>query len=138
MKKIIILKIIFIISFLSLTPLHQDGFPLFAMMLVWVYQFIADLFTVPFDKIFWEGLLVIPIVGTLIVAMLCKRFKDRNLLLFCITTLFLFVGYTLVFSFDGAYFHVGFLWFIVPLVLFVISSILLLHFNFKKQKVKIA
>jgi hypothetical protein len=136
-KTIIILKVILLISFLLITPLNEHGVPLFAVLLMWFYQ-VSDLFTIPLGKVSWDVLTVIPIVGALIVAMSCKLYKQKYLLLFCMFTLFIFLVYALGSSFDIEYFHLGYLWFIVPLTIFVISSILLLYFNFKKPKMEIA
>lgn len=138
MKIVIILKIILVFSFFLITPLNTHGAPLFAMMLLWFYQFFADVFTMPFGKVFWEGLFVIPILETLIAAANCKLYKERYLFLFCIITLFLFILTSLGISFDVTYINIGLLSFIIPLLLFISSSTLLLYFNFKKPQEKIA
>ena len=135
MNKIIVLKIAIIISFLLLTPLNQHGVPLFVVFIFGIYQFFADLSS---GKFLGEAFLLIPILGTLVVAMICKYYKQRYLLLFCMFVLFLFLGNALGFSFDKEYFHLGYLWFIVPLTIFISSSILLLYFNFKKPQEQIA
>ena len=135
MNKIIVLKIAIIISFLLLTPLNQHGVPLFVVFIFGIYQFFADLSS---GKFLWDGFLLIPIVGTLVVAMLGKYYKQRYLLLFCMFVLFLFLGNALGSSFDKEYFHLGYLWFIGPLLIFICSSILLLYFNFKKPQEEIA
>lgn len=122
------------LSFLWLTPLNPHGAQFFAMFLLWLYQFFADLFTMSFDKVFWEGFLVIPILGALIIAMRSTYYKQRYLLLFCMTVLYLFTGYALGSSFKKEYFDIGFLGFIVPLIFFIASSILLLYLNFKKPQ----
>jgi hypothetical protein len=83
-------KIISIISFLLIMGLHENGVPNFALLAIYLYQFVYDIFNNS-SIIFWEGLITIPILATLVVFF---KIKDFKILVFCFLGLIISLIYT--------------------------------------------
>jgi hypothetical protein len=114
MSIIKILKIVAIISFLMLPGLSENGIPYFAFLLYCLWVFIMGILGNS-DPIFWEGLLVLPILATLIVFLISKSYK---ILSFCLLGLLI----TQIPSLITNYKRIDFL-FLFLFLTFIISSI---------------
>ncbi|MNQ03691.1 hypothetical protein D3C85_163960 [compost metagenome] len=125
MSVIKILKIVAIISLLMLPGLSENGIPFFAFLLYCLWVFIMGILGNS-DPIFWEGLLVLPILTTLIVFLISKSYK---ILLFC----FLILLITQIPSLITNYKRIDFL-FLFLFLTFIISSISVIALLKKKQR----
>ncbi|MDH6250629.1 hypothetical protein M2347_000356 [Chryseobacterium sp. H1D6B] len=130
-----ITKFISFVSFLFIGGLGQHGVPNVALILIILYQFVHDIFHFQ-NGMLWEGLMMIPLIGTLLVLLLCEEYKDRYLLICCyiallVTTIFL----TGVFNSDNYSMKVPNS-FIIPLSVFLISSVVSVILIFKKPVIK--
>lgn len=134
---IIILKIIVITSFLFICGIDQVGLPIIIEILIFFYQFVNDIITPPNSiGIFWEGgWLTVLVIGTLVILWLCKIYKDKYLLLLCFIALlfstFMFTGITNSYNYYKRDFPISY---VLPLSIFIISSIMLIILYFKKSK----
>jgi hypothetical protein len=109
-------KITSTITFLIIMGLHENGVPNFALLAIYSYQFIHDIFNNSFS-IFWEGLIVIPILAALVI--FCKS-KSYKILLFCFIGLLISLIYTT--GLTNNYTRINF-WFMFTFVTFIIASI---------------
>jgi hypothetical protein len=112
-------KIISIISFLMIPGLHENGVPNLALLAIYLYQFLNDLLGKSY-RIFWEGIIVIPILVALIVFLLNKNFK---ILLICFVILLASLIYTT--GILNNFFRIDF-WFVFIFLVFLTSSIFVL------------
>lgn len=132
--KIKILKIISIISFLFICSIDQMGLPIIIVIFIYLYQFINDIISSSNSVvIFWEGgWLTLLTIGTLITFWLCKTYKDKYLFLLCFLALLLsttmFTGITNYYNYNRTTFPISFL---LPIFIFITSSVSLLILNFK-------
>jgi hypothetical protein len=111
-----LLKFISILSFLLINGVQENGVPNFAILLIYLFQFFSDVFSNT-AAIFWEGLITIPIFGLLILFLRSKNYKD---LLSCFLSLLVVLVY--ITGVLNNYHRIG-LTFIIPLLIFLISSI---------------
>ncbi|GAA4157382.1 hypothetical protein GCM10022217_17200 [Chryseobacterium ginsenosidimutans] len=127
------LKIISVISFLLIEGIQLHGTLNIGILFIYIFQLIQDVLSFSnIHTIFWEGILAILIVGTLITFLVCRKYSDKYILLFCfIALLFSTMYISGVFNYDKI--TIGF---IIPLSLFVISSIWLIILNFKKPVIE--
>jgi hypothetical protein len=130
-----IIKFISFVSFLFIGGLGQHGIPNVGLILLVLYQFVHDIFHLQ-NEILWEGLIMIPLIGTLLVLLLCEEYKDRYLLICCfiallVTTIFL----TGVFNSDNYSMKLPNS-FIIPLSVFLISSVVSIILIFRKPAIK--
>ncbi|PQA91338.1 hypothetical protein SAMN05421796_10173 [Chryseobacterium piscicola] len=111
------LKIISVISFLLIGGIQLHGTVNFALLFLYLVDFIQS-FTYNNLGIYWEiSILAIFTIGTLIIYLLCRKGKDRFLLLFCFVALLLSVLF-LTGAFDqNNYDRISF-GFIIPLLIF--------------------
>lgn len=126
-----ILKIIAIITFLLTQGISQHGTLNIGIIFMSVYQFISDILN-PEYGILWEGLGMIFLIGTFIVFLSCQKYKDRYLLTFCFISLFI----TLIFLtgvYDPSNYKRIDSWFIIPSLLFIVSSILSIILVFRNE-----
>ncbi|SIS65793.1 hypothetical protein SAMN05421786_101795 [Chryseobacterium ureilyticum] len=126
-----ILKIIAIIAFLLTQGISQHGTLNIGIIFMSVYQFISDILN-PEYGILWEGLGMIFLIGTFIVFLSCQKYKDRYLLTFCFISLFI----TLIFLtgvYDPSNYKRIDSWFIIPSLLFIVSSILSIILVFRNE-----
>lgn len=132
-----ILKIISVISFLFIEGIQLHGSLNFAILLLYLYQFIHDIlkFSQSHD-IFWEGSLAIPIIGTLITLFFCKTYKDRYLLLFCFFVLLFAILILTGITYPENHERILSVGFIPALSIFIISSFWLIILNFKKPAIE--
>ncbi|SEF95924.1 hypothetical protein SAMN05421847_1135 [Halpernia humi] len=132
-----ILKIVLVTSFLFSEGLGEHGNLNFAILLLYLYQFIHDIITFAnYHKIFWEGgSLSIPTIATLIIISKCKFYKDRYLLLFCFIALLIAIIFmTGILNFDS--YNKLTNGFLFPASIFIISSVWLVILNFRKPTIK--
>lgn len=126
------LKIICIISFLLIEGMQQHASINFGMVTLYLYQFFHDIINFHnVQNIFWSGgLISILVIITLITLYTTKNYSDRFIVIVCIIFLFFCIMYI-----DGIHslqnLKIGF---IFPLVIFIISSFLLIILNFKKRE----
>lgn len=126
-----ILKIIAIIAFLLTQGISQHGTLNIGIIFMSVYQFISDILN-PEYGILWEGLGMIFLIGTFIIFLSCQKYKDRYLLTFCFISLFI----TLIFLtgvYDPSNYKRIDSWFIIPSLLFIVSSILSIILVFRNE-----
>lgn len=134
--KLKVVKIISVISFLMICSLDKDDLPVFIYMLLALYQFITDIISLSFSQheILWEGITVIPIIGTLYIFLKCKKFTDRYIILFCFIAL---LSILISFIIPGVYYENSTpklrLSFIIPFTGFIIASIFSIVLVFRNK-----
>ena len=133
MKKSI--KIIAIISFLLTCSIDEKGLPIMVTLLIYSFVSIQEIvYYGHLHNILWEGLIYLPLViGTIIVFFNTKKYKERYLQVFCFISL-LMTSIPLTGCLDiDRYNHIK-LDFIIPLSVFIISSLVLIILTFRDQK----
>lgn len=120
-------RFITMFSFLLIFGLQENGVPTIALLLIYFYQFLHDLFTSVRFGIFWEGLSIIPVFFLLILFLISRNYK---VLLGCFVVLLVFQVYVTGLVNNYQNIHSAFL---LPLTVFVISSIYVIAIV-KKQK----
>lgn len=124
------LKVISVVSFLLIFGLQEVGLPIFISILYIIVNLLVNSNNPDID--FWiGGLLGISLIATLIIFLLCRKGKDRFLLLFCFIALLVSSLY-LTGVFDQNNYERISLGFVIPLLTFIVSSILLIVKNFRK------
>lgn len=132
-----ILKIISVISFLLIEGIQLHGTLNFAIIILYLYQFIHDIITFTHSHdIFWEGSLGIPIIGTLITLFFCKIYKDRYLLLLCLIALLFAIIILTGVAYPENYERILSTGFVPAISIFIISSVWLIILNFKKPAIE--
>lgn len=126
-----ILKIIAVIAFLFTQGIHQHDTLNIGIILMSLYQFISDILN-PEHGILWEGLVMVFIIGTFIVFLSCKGYKERYLLIFCFISLFIALIFLTGVYDPNNYKRIN-SWFIIPSILFIVSSILSLILVFRNE-----
>ncbi|OCA77496.1 hypothetical protein BBI01_03355 [Chryseobacterium artocarpi] len=126
-----ILKIIAIIAFLLTQGIGQHSTLNIGIIFMAVYQFISDILN-PEYGILWEGLGMIFLIGTFIVFLSCQKYKDRYLLTFCFIGLFIALIF-LTEVYDPSNYKRIESWFIIPSLLFIVSSILSIILVFRNE-----
>lgn len=136
MKIIKILKVISAISFLLICSPDKEELPVFIYLLLFLYQFINDIVSLSFSKhdIFWQGLTVIPVIGTIIIYLRCIKYKDRYLILFCFIALMSILIVSILASPVLNCQKLLQISFCIPLVIFIGSSVLSLLLIFRDKK----
>lgn len=119
------LKIISVVSFLLIEGIQLHGTMNFALLFLYLVDFIQS-FTYNNLGISWEtGTFAIFTIGTVIIYLLCREAKDRFLLLFCFIALLVSVLF-LTGAFDqNNYVRISF-GFVIPLLIFIISSLIVI------------
>lgn len=136
MKKNIIyfLKLVWVISFLWIMMPGENELPLFLGLFLFLYQFIYDVVTLPHShEIFWEGLLTIFIIGTLIAGFKSKLYKDRYQFILCQISLLCTLGLFFFVGFANAELTPGIFNF-APIVIFFTTSFYLILKHFSPDK----
>ena len=112
-----VVRFIAMFSFLLIFGLQENGVPTIALLLIYFYQFLHDLFSSIAFRIFWEGLIIIPVFFLLILFLISRNYK---VLLGCFVVLLVFLVYLtgLVNNYNSM--NIAFL---LPLILFLISSV---------------
>ncbi len=125
------LKIISVVSFLLIFGTQEVELPIFISILYIIVNLLVNTNNLELD--FWIfGLLGISLIATLIIYLLCKKGKDRFLLLFCFIAL-LVSALFLTGAFDqNNYERISF-GFVIPLLIFIISSLIVIIKDFRKQ-----
>lgn len=121
-----IIKIISVISFLMICSLGKDDLPIFVYILFSLYQFINDIVSLSFSQhdIFWEGIIAIPIIGTLYIFLSYRYYKDRYLMALCfIALLSIVISLMIPSTYYSDIMSKLRLSFIIPFIIFVVSSI---------------
>jgi hypothetical protein len=126
-----ILKIIAVIAFLFTQGIHQHDTLNIGIIFMSLYQFISDILN-PEYGILWEGLGMVFLIGTFIVFLSCKGYKERYLLTFCFISLFIALIFLTGVYDPNNYKRIN-SWFILPSLLFIVSSILSLILVFRNE-----
>jgi hypothetical protein len=137
MKIVKILKIISIISFLLICSPDKEQLPVFIYLLLFLYQFMNDIISISFSEhnIFWEGLAVIPIIGTITIYLRSAKYEDRYLILFCFIALTCILITSMIVSPAlSSYKGLLQLSFCIPAGIFIVSSIFSVYLLFRKGK----
>lgn len=124
-----ILALISIVSFLLIPGLHYDSLP---TVFFYVVDVVSSLFMEsPKISIVMQLILIICLIGSFIVFLSEK--KNRYLKIFCFAVLMIFAVY---FShvWDGSHITT---WFVVDILVFIISSLLIISKDFKKELQKV-
>ena len=129
-----IIKLLCIISFLLISSLGDNGQPIIIILFLYCYQLINDLLhftTTP--SIFWEGIIVIPVIGTLIILAFFKEYKNKFLLYLCILALLIsIIELTGIINSSRSTVR-STLSFTIPFIIFIISSLILI-INYSKKR----
>lgn len=121
-------RFIAMFSFLLIFGVQENGIPTIALLLIYFYQFLHDLFSSMAFRIFWEGLTIIPVFVLLFLFLISKNYK---VLLGCFVVLLVYQVYVSGLLMNNCQnIHTAFL---LPLTAFVISSIYVIAIV-KKQK----
>ncbi|PKF72257.1 hypothetical protein [Chryseobacterium sp. PMSZPI] len=126
-----ILKIIAVIAFLLTQGISQHDTLNIGIIFMSLYQFISDILN-PEYGILWEGLGMVFLIGTFIVFLSCKGYKERYLLIFCFISLFIALIFLTGVYDPNNYKRIN-SWFILPSLLFIVSSILSLILVFRNE-----
>ncbi len=127
------LKIISIISFLMIFSMNPKGFPVFIILLICLVDFVQS-FTYNNLGISWEtGTLAILTIGSLIAFLKCRKYKDRYSFIFCFIALLIAALFLSEAFNQNNYERISF-GFVIPLAIFIISSLILIIKNFKTIK----
>lgn len=131
-----IIKLLCIISFLLISSIGDNGQPIIIILFLYFYQLINDLLhltTTP--SIFWEGIIVIPVIGALIILAFFKQYKNKLLLYLSILALLIsIIELTGIINFSHSTLS-STLSFTIPFIIFIISSIILIIKYHKKREV---
>lgn len=128
-----IIKFLCIISFLLTSNIGDNAQPVIIILFLYFYQFINDLlhFTAT-PSIFWEGLIVIPVIGTLSILVFFKQHKNKSLLYLSILALLIsLIELTGLIHFPYSAIKLSFT---IPFIIFIISALLLIIKYNKKRK----
>lgn len=129
-----ILKIISIISFLLIEGIQLHPTINLIMLLLYAYTLVDNIVLLsPISDTSWECLLIIPIIGTFIVVLLLKKYKDRYLTLLCLIAL-LFTAILLSGIYDQNNYQRISYSLIIPFLIFIASSLLLIVLTFRNKK----
>lgn len=130
-----LLKMISIISYLLIGGIQQNGLQNFGVIFLFGYEFFHDIFMYPFTQnpIFWEGSITILVLLCLIGIRISKKHRDRHLLIL----------YFIILIIAGLFFtginnsvnlhRISNLGFIIPSIIFLISTIALIILNFSNR-----
>jgi hypothetical protein len=110
-------RFIAMFSFLLIFGLQENGVPTIALLLIYFYQFLHDLFSSMTFRIFWEGLMIIPVFFLLILFLISRNYK---VLLGCFVVLLVFLVYLTALVNNYHDINIAFL---LPSTLFLISSV---------------
>uniref|UniRef100_UPI0024E1F94A hypothetical protein n=1 Tax=Chryseobacterium sp. TaxID=1871047 RepID=UPI0024E1F94A len=115
--------------------IDQKGFPIFIALLIYLFVFTQELlYSRNLNDIPWEALIIpILIIGNIIILGIYKTYRDKYFMILCFIALllstFVFTGITNPYNY-----HQDLpLSFILPMSLFIISSIILIVKYFKKE-----
>ncbi|KPH11493.1 hypothetical protein [Chryseobacterium sp. ERMR1:04] len=131
-----VLKIISIFSFLLINGIQENGTINFGIILMYLFAFLHDITHFPVIGIFWEGFIAITIIGTLITFILCRKYKDRYLQLFCFLSLLIGTVYLTGVSVPENYKRVSSSGFLPTISIFIISSVWVIILSFKKPVIE--
>lgn len=124
------LKIASIISYLLICSIDPKGFPIIIMLLIYLVDFFQS-FTYNNLGISWSSFILSTLtIATLYVFFKCKKDKDKYLQMFCFLVLVITLA---VFSgIFNSYYSISSLYFLLPFLIFITSSITLILLSFKK------
>ncbi len=123
------LKLISIISFLLISGVGDKALPNFMYMLIFLSTFFLDVFNPNLSS---EPLWFITMVLTIIVLIIfykCKAYRDRYILILCFVSLCM-----AAILFSGILFNKATISFIITSGIFVVSSLALIIWNFKRPE----
>jgi hypothetical protein len=135
--KLSVIKIISVLSFLMICSVDRDDLPVFIYIIFGLFQFINDVVSLSFSQhtILWEGIAMIPLIGTLYIFVSSGKFKDRYLMLFCfialLSILFSLIVPSIFYKDNISKLRLSF---IIPFIIFVMGSIYTLLLVFKNNK----
>lgn len=124
------LKIISIVSYLLICSTDQKGFPIIIMLLIYLVDFFQS-FTYNNLGISWSSFILSTLtIATLFVFFKCKHYTDKYLQIFCFLALLISLTvFSGIFNFNYSILN---LYFLLPFLIFIISSITLIFISFKK------
>lgn len=111
-----------------ISGLQENGVPNLMLFIIYLFQFCNDLLN-HVSPIFWEGLIVIPIFLVLILFIITKNFKFMFL---CFIILLISEFYFSGFFFQDNYKRATSFMFLVPFIIFILSSAYVSWLNLKK------
>ncbi len=121
------LKIISIVSYLLICSTDQKGFPIIIMLLIYLVDFFQS-FTYNNLGISWSSFILSTLtIATLFVFFKCKHYTDKYLQIFCFLALITLVMFSGIFN---SYYSN--LYFLLPFLIFITSSVTLIFISFKK------
>ncbi len=112
-----VIRFIAMFSFLLIFGLQENGVPTIALLLIYFYQFLHELFSSVRFGIFWEGLSIIPVFFLLFLFLISRNYK---VLLGCFVVLLVYQFYVTGLRINYQNIHSAFL---IPLTVFLISSV---------------
>lgn len=127
------LKVISITSFLLICTIHENSVPIFLYILMAFVDFFNS-FMYNNLGINWEACAILFLVlGTLIIFSSYKKFKNGYLMILCfISLLMILISETGILD-SNNYIRISYE-FIVPLMIFIVSSIILIFKVFSKKE----
>ncbi len=124
------LKIISIVLYLLICSTDQKGFPIIIMLLIYLVDFFQS-FTYNNLGISWSSFILSTLtIATLFVFFKCKKYADRYLQIFCFLVLLISLTvFSGIFNFN---YSISNLYFLLPFLIFITSSVTLIFISFKK------
>lgn len=124
------LKIISIVSYLLICSTDPKGFPIIVMLLIYLVDFFQSL-TYNNLGISWSSFIFNTLtIATLFVFFKCKQYKYKYLQIFCFLVLLISLTvFSGIFNFN---YSISNLYFLLPFLIFIISSVTLIFMSFKK------
>jgi len=125
------LKRIAAISFLLTCSIHDVGEPIFIFLFMYLIEFFNS-FGYQNAGIEWGlGILSVVVLGTLYLFRISNKFSDRFFTLFYIISLFAYLLTSTGILDQSNYRNIS-IWFVVPFLVFIVSSIMVIKKSFKK------
>lgn len=129
-----ILNTSMIFSFFLICSITQDGLPVFVYLLLMVIEFFNS-FAYVNTGINWEaGLAPVLVMVALVIFCSYDKFKNKYLMIICFFALLIFlISETGILKTEN-YMRINYL-FIIPFLIYILSSFLLIFYNFKNKVV---
>ncbi|SDL55905.1 hypothetical protein SAMN05216273_102176 [Chryseobacterium taihuense] len=124
------LKIISIVSYLLICSTDPKGFTIIIMLLIYLVDFFQSL-TYNNLGISWNSFIFSTLtIATLFIFFKCKKYADRYLQIFCFLVLLISLTvFSGIFNFN---YSISNLYFLLPFLIFITSSVTLIFMSFKK------
>lgn len=130
-----ILKIISVVSFLSICTLNAVSLPILICVFICFLDFFQS-FTYTNIGISWElGLIASLTLITIYIFLTAQRRSDKYLVIICIAALLATTAYFTGITSQNNQRHISY-WFTIPLIIFLISSSCVIILNFRKRSIE--